>query len=211
MPTSAPPSNRFERRRAETRGALIRAARQILADSGDAGISIQAIAERADVGFGSFYNHFESKAELFEAAVVDALEEYGRNFDQRLAEIDDPAELVAAGFRLSARMADSHPELMQVLRRRGLGHIHSDNGLARRALRDIEVGTASGRFTVADPTVALSALGGTLLSLVELRFARPDLDGDEAAVNLAEMVLRMLGVPPDDAHEVARRPLPGPA
>ncbi|MFD9369787.1 TetR/AcrR family transcriptional regulator [Streptomyces sp. NPDC060020] len=211
MPTSAPPSNRFERRRAETRSALIRAARQILADSGDTGISIQAIAERADVGFGSFYNHFESKAELFEAAVVDALEEYGRNFDQRLAEIDDPAELVAAGFRLSARMADSHPELMQVLRRRGLGHIHSDNGLARRALRDIEVGTASGRFTVADPTVALSALGGTLLSLVELRFARPDLDGDEAAVNLAEMVLRMLGVPPDDAHEVARRPLPGPA
>ncbi|QKW09665.1 TetR/AcrR family transcriptional regulator [Streptomyces sp. NA04227] len=211
MPTSAPPSNRFERRRAETRSALIRAARQILADSGDTGISIQAIAERADVGFGSFYNHFESKAELFEAAVVDALEEYGRNFDQRLAEIDDPAELVAAGFRLSARMADSHPELMQVLRRRGLGHIHSDNGLARRALRDIEVGTASGRFTVADPTVALSALGGTLLSLVELRFTRPDLDGDEAAVNLAEMVLRMLGVPPDDAHEVARRPLPGPA
>ncbi|MFD5326474.1 TetR/AcrR family transcriptional regulator [Streptomyces sp. NPDC127092] len=211
MPTSAPPGNRFERRRAETRGALIRAARQILADSGDTGVSIQAIAERADVGFGSFYNHFESKAELFEAAVVDALEEYGRNFDQRLVEIDDPAELVAAGFRLSARMADSHPELMQVLRRRGLGHIHSDNGLARRALRDIEVGTASGRFTVADPAVALSALGGTLLSLVELRFARPDLDGDEAAANLAEMVLRMLGVPPDDAHEVARRPLPDPA
>jgi hypothetical protein len=59
-----------------------------------------------------------------------------------------------------------------------------------------------------DAAVALSALGGTLLSLVELRFARPDLDGDEAAVNLAEMVLRMLGAPPDDAHDVVRRPLP---
>ena len=56
--------------------------------------------------------------------------------------------------------------------------------------------------------MALSALGGTLLSLVELRFARPDLDGDEAAANLAEMVVRMLGVPPDEAREVARRPLP---
>ncbi|MFI7301429.1 TetR/AcrR family transcriptional regulator [Streptomyces sp. NPDC050121] len=211
MPSPAPSINRFERRRAETRRALVHAARRILAESGDAGISIQAIAERADVGFGSFYNHFESKADLFEAAVMDALEEYGRNFDERLAGIDDPAELVAAGFRLSARMADSHPELMQVLRRRGLGHLHSDNGLARRALRDIEVGTASGRFTIVDPTVAVSALGGTLLSLVELRFARPDLDGDEAAVNLAEMVLRMLGLPPDDAHEVARRPLPAPS
>lgn len=66
----------------------------------------------------------------------------------------------------------------------------------------------SGRFTALDPAVALSALGGTLLSLVELRFARPDLDGDESAATLAEMVLRMLGVPPDDAREVARRPLP---
>ncbi|AUG76885.1 TetR family transcriptional regulator [Kitasatospora sp. MMS16-BH015] len=208
MPTSAPPSNRFERRRAETRGALVRAARRILAETGDTSVSIQAIAELADVGFGSFYNHFDSKTELFEAAVQDALEEYGQAFDGQLAGIDDPAELVAAGFRLSARMAESHPELMQVLRRRGLGHIHSDNGLARRALRDVEVGMASGRFTAADPVVALSALGGTLLSLVELRFARPEVDGDEAAVKLAEMVLRMLGVPPADAHEVARRPLP---
>lgn len=208
MPTSAPPGNRFERRRAETRGALVRAARRILAETGDTSVSIQAIAERADVGFGSFYNHFQSKTELFEAAVVDALEEFGQNFDEHLAGIDDPAELVASGFRLSARMADSHPELMQVLRRRGLGHLHTDNGLARRALRDLEVGMASGRFATVDPTVALSALGGTLLSLVELRFARPDLDGDEAAVDLAEMVLRMLGVPAADAHEIARRPLP---
>ncbi|MEW2306158.1 TetR/AcrR family transcriptional regulator [Streptomyces sp. NPDC006655] len=208
MSTSAPPSNRFERRRAETRGALVRAARQILAESGDTSASIQAIAERADVGFGSFYNHFDSKAELFETAVVDALEEFGQAFDERLTGIDDPAELLAAGFRLSARMADSHPELMQVVRRRGLGHIHSDNGLARRALRDLQVGIASGRFTTPDPVVALSALGGTLLSLVELRFTRPEVDGDEAAVNLAEMVLRMLGLPADDAHEVALRPLP---
>ncbi|MEU5319931.1 TetR family transcriptional regulator [Streptomyces sp. NPDC021056] len=209
MSTSAPPGNRFERRRAETRGALVRAARQILAESGDTSASIQTIAERADVGFGSFYNHFDSKAELFETAVIDAFEEFGQAFDERLTGIDDPAELLAAGFRLSARMADSHPELMQVLRRRGLGHIHSGNGLARRALRDLQVGIASGRFTTTlDPVVALTALGGTLLSLVELRFARPEVDGDEAAVNLAEMVLRMLGLPADDAHEVARRPLP---
>ncbi|MER6347995.1 TetR/AcrR family transcriptional regulator [Streptomyces sp. NPDC001595] len=210
MSTSAQVGNRFERRRAETRRALVRAARQILAETGDTGVSIQAIAERADVGFGSFYNHFASKTELFDAAVTDALEEFGQTFDRRLAGIDDPAELVAAGFRLSARMADSHPELMQILRRRGLGHLHSDQGLAPRARRDVETGVAAGRFSPVDPSVALCALGGTLLSLVELRFARPDLDGDEAATDLAEMALRMLGVAADDAHEVARRPLPEP-
>ncbi|KPI30714.1 TetR/AcrR family transcriptional regulator [Streptomyces sp. NPDC048253] len=208
MSTSAPPLNRFERRRAETRQALVRAARQILAETGDTSASIQAIAERADVGFGSFYNHFESKTDLFDAAVKDALEELGQAFDEHLQGIDDPAELVAAGFRLSAHLADTRPELMQVLRHRGLGHIHSDTGLAPRAVRDLEVGIASGRFTVGDPTVALTALGGSLLALLELRFARPDLDGDEAASNLAEMLLRMLGLPPQDAREVARRPLP---
>ncbi|MFJ9024790.1 TetR/AcrR family transcriptional regulator [Streptomyces sp. NPDC102259] len=208
MPTSAPPLNRFERRRAETRQALVRAARQILAETGDTSASIQAIAERADVGFGSFYNHFESKTELFDAAVKDALEELGQAFDRHLQGIDDPAELVAAGFRLSAHLADSRPELMQVLRHRGLGHIHSDTGLAPRAVRDLETGIASGRFAVGDPTVALTALGGSLLALLELRFARPDLDADEAASNLAEMLLRMLGVPPEDARDVARRPLP---
>lgn len=208
MPSTAPPRNRFERRRAETRQALVRAARQILAETGDTSASIQVIAERADVGFGSFYNHFESKTELFDAAVVDALEEFGQTFDERLTGIDDPAELVAAGFRLSARMADSRPELMQVLRHRGLGHLHSDSGLAPRALRDLEAGIASGRFAVTDPMSALTALGGSLLALLELRFARPDRDGDEAASNLAELLLRMLGLAPEDAREVARRPLP---
>lgn len=130
MPTSAPPKNRFERRRAETRQALVRAARQILAETGDTSASIQAIAERADVGFGSFYNHFESKTELFDAAVTDALDEFGQVIDERVQGITDPAELVAAGFRLTAQMADSHPELMRILRDRGLAQIHTDRGLA---------------------------------------------------------------------------------
>jgi AcrR family transcriptional regulator len=207
MSTSAPP-NRFERRRAETRQALIRSARRILAETGDTSVSIQAIAERADVGFGSFYNHFESKTELFDAAVADALDEFGQVIDERIQDLEDPAELVAAGFRLTAKMADSHPELMRILRDRGLAYIHSDRGLSPRALRDLEIGIASGRFTCNNATTALSALGGTLMSLVALRLDRPDLDGDEVASDLAEMVLRMLGVPPDDAHEVIRRPLP---
>ncbi|MFF7310855.1 TetR/AcrR family transcriptional regulator [Streptomyces sp. NPDC008137] len=208
MPSSAPPRNRFERRRAETRQALVRAARQILPETGDTSASIQLIAEGADVGFGSFCNHFESKTELSDAAVRDALEELGQAFDEHLRDVDDPAELVATGFRLSLRLADSRPELMRVLRHRGLGYIHSESGLAPRAVRDLEAGIASGRFTIADPTVAVTALGGSLLALVELRFARPERDGDEAATNLSEMLPRILGVPPEDARDVARRPLP---
>ena len=138
--------------------------------------------------------------------MADALEELGQTFDERLKGIDDSAQLVAAGFRLSARLADSRPELMQVLRHRGLGHINSDSGLAQRALRDLEVGVASGRFTIADPTIAVAALGGSLPALLELRFARPEPDGDEAASNLAEMHVAHAGRP--SAGRPRRRPAP---
>ncbi|MFI1853922.1 hypothetical protein [Streptomyces sp. NPDC020480] len=43
---------------------------------------------------------------------------------------------------------------------------------------------------------------------MELRFASPELDGDEAASNPAEMLPHMPGVPPGGARDVARRPLP---
>ena len=61
--------SRQERRKARTRRKLIEAAQDLLAERGTTDVSIQEITERADVGFGSFYNHFETKSELFEVAV----------------------------------------------------------------------------------------------------------------------------------------------
>ncbi|MEU2491023.1 TetR/AcrR family transcriptional regulator [Streptomyces sp. NPDC007883] len=208
MPMSASRRNRFERRRAETRQALVRAARQILAESGHTSASIHAIAERADVGFGSFYNHFTGKRDLFDAAVADALEEYGQAIDERLHGVDDPAERVAGGVRLSARMAESYPEIMRILCHSQLGRMCAGRGLAPRAQRDVAQGIASGRFTVADPVIALTALNGSLLALLELWFSRPEADSDEAAGVMAEMLLHMLGLSPDEARDLARRPLP---
>jgi AcrR family transcriptional regulator len=208
---SASPRNRFERRRAETRQALIRAARTILAESGDTNASIRAIAERADVGFGSFYNHFTGKPDLFDAAVADALEEYAQAVDERLHGISDPAERLAGGVRLSAHMAESHPEIMRILCHSRLGRICAGHGLAPRAKRDVERGMASGRFTVVDPVIALTVLNGSLLALLELWLNRPETDSDHAAGKMAELLLHMLGLSPDEARDLARRPLPAAA
>ncbi|MGW3730923.1 TetR/AcrR family transcriptional regulator [Streptomyces sp. NPDC000851] len=210
MPMSASGSNRFERRRFETRQSLVRAARQILAESGDTSVSISAIAARADVGLGSFYNHFESKRELFDAAVADALEEYAEAVDAGLRGLDDPAERVAGGVRLSARLAECCPQILRILCHSGLGRIHAGRGsLMHRAQRDLEQGIASGRFAVTDPIIALSALNASLLALMELWFTQPDVDSDQAAGTMAEMLLHMLGLPLDEARGLARRPLPG--
>ncbi|RKN09763.1 TetR/AcrR family transcriptional regulator [Streptomyces radicis] len=209
--STAQAPNRFERRRAATRRALVDAARRILAERGAGDISIQRIAERADVGFGSFYNHFSSKAELFNAAVAEALDDYGGELDAVVGSLSDPAERFAASVRLTIAMVESHPELMRVLRHSGLGQVPRGDGLAPRVLRDIERGVDAGRFAVDDPAVALAAACGALLGLVDLRLRDPAGAGPGDGERMAALLLRMLGVPPDEAAELSRRPLPAPA
>ena len=46
-----------------------------MGDAQDEPVNRLEITQAADVGMGSFYNHFESKDELFEAAVADRVTE----------------------------------------------------------------------------------------------------------------------------------------
>jgi AcrR family transcriptional regulator len=49
-------------RKARTRQALIDAAVRLIAEGRGDRAGIQEITEKADIGFGSFYNHFDSRA-----------------------------------------------------------------------------------------------------------------------------------------------------
>ena len=64
--------------------ALIKAAQAFIA-AGKSNVPVLEITQAADVGMGSFYNHFESKEELFEAAVADVLDNHGALLDQLTA------------------------------------------------------------------------------------------------------------------------------
>jgi AcrR family transcriptional regulator len=198
---------RHSRRRTATRAALVRAARGLLGEAQDSTVNIQTITEHADVGFGTFFNHFQSKDELFDTAVAEILEEYANTIDDLIADIEDPAEVFAAGFRLTARLVTSSPELMQTLRRRGLDQLRRSDGLVPRALRDIEKGVAAGRFRALDPVTAVHATTGATLGLLEQRLSSPPAVPQDAEEQGAELLLRMLGLDAAEAHEVAHRPL----
>ncbi|MEV8441687.1 TetR/AcrR family transcriptional regulator [Actinosynnema sp. NPDC051121] len=207
-PDSAEPATRTERRKARTRQKLIDAARGFLAGDRHPTASIQDITDAADVGFGSFYNHFSSKAELFEAAVAEVLEELGRLLDELSSGFEDPAATFAQSARLAVRLAVARPETAQVLVRHGMSYIDADQGLAPRALRDIEAGIASGRFRVGDPRLALATTAGALMAVLHVSLVNPDSVTDATCDETAELLLRMLGVPLDEAHELATAPLP---
>ena len=106
--------SRMDRRKARTRAALIRAAQSFLA-AGTPNVPVLEITQAADVGLGSFYNHFDSKEELFRAAVDDALGLFAAVLDELTAGLDDPAHVFAQGFRLTGRLHRAQPELSRVL------------------------------------------------------------------------------------------------
>jgi AcrR family transcriptional regulator len=200
-------ANRLERRKATTRAALVSAAQRFLA-AGLTSVSIQGITEAADVGFGSFYNHFDSKEALFEEAIATALETWGVARDAAVAGMDDPAEIFAASFRMSGRMQRQHPELIRVVLNSGTSVLLNERGLRPRALADIERGIKQGRFTVPDPQVAVMAAGGALLALLQMLDADPDLDDATTCDAFAERVLLMFGMRAAVAAKIVARPLP---
>jgi AcrR family transcriptional regulator len=205
--TTSDPANRLARRKQRTRSALVKAAQRLIAE-GKTNVPVLEITQAADVGMGSFYNHFDSKEQLFEAAVADVLDAHGALLDGLTASIEDPAETFATSFRLTGRLFRERPQESDILLANGSGLLWSDRGLAPRALRDIKAAADSGRFRVGDPELALATAGGALLGLGILLRGDPDRDGASAADTMTENVLRLFGLTADEAQAVCQRPLP---
>jgi AcrR family transcriptional regulator len=201
-------ATRLDRRKARTRQALVDAAVRLIAEGRGERASIQEITEAADIGFGSFYNHFDSKEQLFRTASEEVLERWGQMIDRACAGIEDPAEVFATSLRISGRLGWTHPDLARFITGAGLELLDIPRGLAPRALRDIKLGLAAGRFTVPNPDIALSAVAGGLLGLLRVRQRHPERIDEAAVDQLAEAMLRMLGIPAREAKRIAARKLP---
>lgn len=205
MVTDAP--NRLERRKRETRRALIGAAQQLVA-RGEMDAPITTITELADVGTGSFYNHFTTKAELFDAALRAALEMLGALLDELTADIDDPALAFATRSRLLGRLHRQQPELGAALLHTSSQWVRADVGLAPRARRTIRAGIAAGRFTVADAEVAYTVVAGATIGIGQLLIEEPTRDAGDTTDLAVAHLLRVLGVPDEDVATILAQPLP---
>jgi AcrR family transcriptional regulator len=202
------PANRVDRRKARTRQALIDAAVRLIAEGRGDRASIQEITEVADIGFGSFYNHFASKEELFETASEEVLDRWAQMLDSACAGVDDPARVFAISLRISGRLAWTHPDIAGFMTGAGLALLDAPRGLAPRALRDIRAGQAAGRFSIAEAEIALGAVAGGLLALLRLHEREPERVAESAVDDLAESCLRLLGLGASEARRLAGLPLP---
>ena len=206
IPPVSTARDRHSRRREATRSKLIEATKALIARQGVDKTRIQEITDEADVGFGSFYNHFASKEEIIAAVLAETIAAQGAELDALTAELEDPAEVISVAHRAFVRRARSDPDWAWLLLRLDVSHNVLLAALGPYARRDLRNGIKAGRFSVPHELIALHAMGGALLSVM-----RAVLDGiapKDADIHHAEGVLRLLGVPADEAAEVARRPLP---
>ncbi|MCP5068034.1 MAG: TetR/AcrR family transcriptional regulator [bacterium] len=202
----SPPPRRGARRREQTRAKLMAAAHTVMARKGSDAVTIQEITEEADVGFGSFYNHFESKAAIVEAMMADAAESFGSALDRIADVVDDPAEVLAASLRYGMQRVANDPDWGWFIVRTGLSRFHLRTGLGARLARDIGRGVEAGRLHAEDPEATFFAVAGTVLALMAAR-----MDGSlehEAPERTAILALNLLGIQNPEASEIAHRPLP---
>ena len=199
---------RGSRRRRETRDRLLNAALKLMAERGMDGVAVNEITEAADVGFGSFYNHFPSK-EAIHAELIDLVfGEFADTLDRALRDVGDPAEVIAASVRHTLYRARSDRTWAHFLLREGLSAGMLTRGLGVRLLRDIRSGLDAGRFSGDDELVALLAIAGTTLAAIAIEVQydggaalkpemrrRVGLPSSELPERVAASVLRFLGVP----------------
>ena len=184
-------------------------------------VAINEITEAADLGFGTFYNYFDSKESIHEALVEELFESFGAALDQIAGQVDDPAEVIAASVRYTLRRASEEPLWGRFLVRVGFWSPVLDRGLAPRVIRDLQTGVSSGRFRAHDFPMTIVAVRGVVLSAVDVSAGPPQRstgDRDFAEIvgveregipeRTAAVLLRILGLDPEEADEVVSRPLP---
>jgi len=212
---------RGARRKRETRTRLLEAALRLMAEKGMDSVAINDITEAADVGFGSFYNHFESKEGIFTALVEWVFEEFADTLDRVVSGLSDPAEVIAVCVRHTMMRARREPVWAQLLIREGFS-VHALRwGLGQRLLRDSWSGISAKRFVVSDHFLCLISVTGIIFAAIaaELHFAAPvtpalqrqrasGLVEQNFPERAAALVLQALGLKRTEAERIATLPLP---
>jgi AcrR family transcriptional regulator len=195
----------------------LEAALRLMAEKGMEGVAINEITEAADVGFGSFYNHFESKEAIYAALVDRVFGQFRVALDRLVQDIADPAEIVSVSARHTLLKSRRERVWGQFLVREGLSALAFERSLGERILRDIENGVKAKRFPADDVLMMWISAGGTVLAAVfvelqsgssQAELKRQGFSSDGLPERTAAAVLRILGLDQAEAEAVSRRPLP---
>jgi AcrR family transcriptional regulator len=188
-------------RRERMRTRLLGSAMHLVAAKGPVATSIDDIIAAAEVSRGTFYKYFPSPDALVRELAMEVAKDLVYLADPVVREREDPAERVACGMRLVARLALHHPAAAGFLVQLGWPDTQGENVLLDFVRRDIAAGMKLGRFREMPMPLALNMVCGGVIGAIHCML-KPHCAPDFAE-STAAAVLRALGVPGKTADSLA--------
>jgi AcrR family transcriptional regulator len=202
----SPRPGRVERRRARVRRRILEVTEELTRARGVDGVTIDDITEAADVARRTFYHYFDSKHAALVPIARERTRELNRRIDRVVADIADPAEVVSVALRHTLRSMPEDPLCAWFIFESGLPQHRLREGIGESGSRDVNRGVETGRFAIENPAAAGALLSGAVIGVLAGRLENTL--GDDDLDDAVEYVLRLLGVPTDEARDIAHRPLP---
>lgn len=134
--TAVPPPVRRRAARgrgAELRGEVLRAAMDLLRDSGDVdAVSVRAVAQRVGVSVPSIYLHFEDKSALIDAVCEEVFEALHLRMRAAALDASDPFQVLRAQGNAYVHFALENPEHYRIvmMTERGGAYLDADRVIA---------------------------------------------------------------------------------
>jgi AcrR family transcriptional regulator len=185
------------------------AAIRLFVEKGTTQLTVSELAQAANVARGTLYRNVGSMADLFDRVVGEFSADLHQRVSESFAGIDDPAARLATGLRLWVRYAYENPTIGRFAVRFGLSEESLRAVMTGPPMRDISAGVAAGRYDLGlggVESIASMVLGATVSAMWMV------LEGHqtwrEAGSSTAELVLRAMGIAPDEARQISTTELP---
>lgn len=200
--TTAPP-NRMAKRRQRTRLQLLSAAEQVVLQHGYEQASAEAIAELADLGRSTFYNHFDNKSDVVLATLTARLREYGEKAYVPLDEISDRAVSVVRSTLQVFRDMASDPLTQQLVGRPLLLARAIAESQGEFAARDFSEGVTQGRFKVAvSEESLLSSLNWSYVGMIIHAISQDSIE--QSSLDFSQLMLLQLGIEQGEIESIIK-------
>lgn len=203
-------SQRAERgrdKKARTCSAIVVAAVELVSARGVSTVpTIDEFIAAAGVSRGTFYNHFETKEDLLQAASIYVSHSFEARIQPVLESLPNAAERVSVACRSFIRLARVRPAWAWILINAVPVSGAWSEQMHANVLRDLQLGITTGVFRLphlhAAATLCIGGLG------MALRMALLQPTGDDFAQGFVMVALQGFGVAPDECLRISRLPIP---
>ena len=192
-------------KKARTRAALLDGAVSVIAAKGIENTKISDITEQAGLANGTFYNHFEDKAEILREVAYGIAAEVGRKIDRDMANIEDARTRVIVATSRFIALAVQEPDWGAVL----IGSVEHMPAVRKDMMRylhsDLTRGIAQKHFDIELDQFFLDQLAA--LIVVSIRTQMEAGHKTDLSAQTCENVMRMCGLSPAAARKAVIKAL----